>query len=171
MAIDPNSYYGTVADADTYFANRLHETDWAIATPENKEKALLAATGDIERLSFVGVKSTVFDLLEENPTPTDAELKAAYDAQLLEWPRDDGDTVPLNVEYACYEIAHERLKGRDPMVEIENLGLTSDGVGSTRVSRDVQGPTYLANGIVSFLAWRFLLPLLDDNNRFDFQRV
>ena len=28
MAVDPADYYGDIADADDYFENRLHETDW-----------------------------------------------------------------------------------------------------------------------------------------------
>lgn len=173
MAIDPDTYYGTVAAADTYFDNRLHQSDWAVALVENKDKALLAATRDVDRLSFAGVKTTVFDLLAANPDATDEEIAAADASQLLQFPRDGEDTVPENILLAVYEIADQRLRGRDPDQEQENLRISSGGVGSTRTSINIAGGAnaHLSNGIVSFTAWRYLLPFLDSNSSFDIERV
>lgn len=172
MPIDPSTYYGSVALATAYFDNRLHQTDWSVATAEDKERALLAATRDVDRLSYAGYKTTVFDLLEANPDATQDEIDAADEAQPLKFPR-DGKDIPETFLMAVYEIAHERLRGRDPDVEQENLRISSGGVGSTRSSLNTAGGAnaHLANGIVSFTAWRYLLPLLASNNSFDIERV
>lgn len=172
MAIDPSLFYGTVAGGDTYFSQRLHESDWSIATTDNKEKALLAATQDVDALKFSGHKTPVFNLLETDPNATQAQIGAADATQAKQFPRDN-EAIPNALLYAVYEIAHERLRGRDPAIEHENLALSSDGVGSTRVSTAYggAGTAHLANGIVSFIAWRHLLSLLDDNLSFDVNRV
>lgn len=172
MAIDSDTYYGTVELATTYFENRLHQTDWATATAEDKERALLAATRDVDRLRYAGYKTTVFDLLEADPDATQEEIDAADAEQALKFPR-DGNDIPDEFLYAVYEIAHERLRGRDPDVEQENLRIASGGVGSTRSSLNTAGAAsqHLANGIVSFTAWRYLLPLLASNNYFDIERA
>jgi len=173
MPIDPDTYYGTVVLADTYFGERLHESDWALATVENKAKALLAATRDVDSLQYAGYKHPVFELLEDNPDATQDDIDTAAATQLLEFPRDEDDTVPDDVLISVYEIANERIRGRDPGQEFENLALTSEGVGSTRVSSDrtQMPPRHLANGIVSWLAWRNLQPYFADINTFDVRRV
>lgn len=175
MAIDPTKYYRTLTDMNAYFDERLHETSWSGASADDQAKAALAATRDVDSLDFSGYKKTVYDLLEANPDATAAEIETAYKAQPLQFPRDTQtvDTVPDLVFYACCEIAHERLSGRDPDVEFENLVLTSDGVGSTRVSSDrsQMPPEHLSHKIVSATAWKYLRPFLDDNNDFSVTRV
>jgi hypothetical protein len=173
MPIDEDTYYSTVAAADAYFANRLHEYDWSASSSENREKALLAATQDIDALVFAGLKTPAYDLLVADPDATDAELQAAADTQLLEFPRDGESDVPEAILIATYEIAHERLRGRDPAMELENLVLTSDGIGSTRLTSDrsQMPPPHLSNGIVSWIAWRYLKPYLEVANYFAVKRI
>ena len=172
MAIDPNDYYGTLTEAVTYFEDRLHETDFLSKSSEMQEKALLAATRDIDALVFSGYKTPVYTLLQSNPDATDDEIAAADATQALQFPRDGDVAVPEQIKIATWEIAHERLRGRDPSIEKENLVLTSDGAGSTRFSMDRTGPApaWLRNGVVSFVAWRYLMPYLDDNNTFEVRR-
>jgi hypothetical protein len=172
MPIDPDTYYSEVADADTYFGERLHQTDWSTATTEDKERALLAASRDVDRLEYAGYKTPVFELLEADPDATAEEIAAADATQPMKFPR-DGNEIPETLLFAVYEIAHERLRGRDPDVEQENLRITSGGVGSTRSSLNTSGAAsqHLSNGIVSFTAWRYLLPLLASNNSFTIERA
>lgn len=160
--------YGTVAGGDTYFANRLFEKDWSAATAADKQKALDAATADIDRLIFAGVKNAVYVVLQVNPDATAAAIKTAEASQALEFPRNEETTVPADVVTAEYEIAHERLRGRDPQEEIEILAHAADGSGGTRVSynRGAEPPEHLANGIVSFMAWRLLRPFLAPRESF-----
>lgn len=173
MAIDPATYYSTVTDANAYFANRLHQTDWAIQSTERREQALLAATQDVDALKFSGFKTTVYDLLQTDPDASAEEIAAADAAQPLKFPRNGETEIPQNFLYAVYEVAYERLRGRDPQQEAENLSLTNYGAGSTRESRDVSGAAqrHLANGIVSYMGFRWLLPYLASANTFDIKRV
>jgi hypothetical protein len=173
VAIDPDTHYSTVEDANSYFENRLHEYDWSAAPTANKEKALLAATKDVDALVYDGYKTPAYDLLQADPDATDEELEAAADTQLLEFPRGGDADVPDDILFAVYEIAHERLRGRDPGMEIENLTLTSDGIGSTRVTSDRANPPleHLANGIVSWVAWRYLQPYLANSSSFNVRRI
>jgi len=126
----------------------------------------------VDRLNYEGHKTSVFDLLAANPDATQDEIDAADATQPLKFPR-NGKPIPSEFLYAVYEIAHERLRGRDPDVEQENLRITSGGVGSTRSSLHTGGGSnaHLANGIVSFTAWRYLLPYLASNNSFDIERA
>jgi len=173
MAIDPASYYGTLAESIAYFTDRLHETDFLSKSSDMQERALLAATRNIDALSFSGYKTHVYDLLLANPDATDEEIAAADATQALQFPRDGDVEVPEAIKIATWEVAHELLRGRDPQMETENLVLTSDGAGSTRTSMDRSGPApaWLRNGIVSFVGWRYLMPYLDDNNTFDVRRT
>lgn len=166
-------HYSTLADANDYFDNRLHETAWAAATSEQRTKALYHATQDVDALNYVGYKTPVYDLLESDPDADDDAIDAADATQPLQFPRDGSDTVPDDILIAVYEIAYERLAGRDPNKEFENLALTSDGAGSIRASYDRSGmpPRHLANGIVSYAAWVRLQRYLADNNAFLVKRV
>jgi hypothetical protein len=166
-------HYSTLAIADTYFANALHDTDWAGAPTASKIKALWDATLDVDALNYAGVKRPVYVLLQDNPDASAAEISTAAATQEREFPRDDSDDVPEAVEIAVFEIARARLRGKDPEQELENLWLTSDGSGSTRASYDRTNgpPRHLANGIVSWIAWRWLQPLLANVSSFDVRRV
>lgn len=173
MTISATDIYGSVAEGDAYFADRLHSEDWTTATSDNKLRALLAATRDIDLLLYSGVKNPVYDLITENPRATVAEIAAADATQLHEFPRNGDATVPKDIEYATYEIAIERLSGRNPDCELGNLELTSDGSGSTRLTYDrLSMPMqHKTSGIISFTAWRMLQPYLDMNNTFVVTRV
>jgi hypothetical protein len=143
-------YYGTVDDADEYFAERLHETDWSGSNPTDKEKALLAATRSIDRLRF--------------------KLDKADADQPLAFPRGEDTEPPAAILTACFEEAHELLSGKDAGRELESLSILAEGIGSTNINRSVTGdkPEHLANGIVSWLAWRELKPFLADIAGFRF---
>lgn len=52
-----NSYI-TLADATTYFGNRLNAEVWDAATSDNQTKALLMATKRLERENWIGVRAT-----------------------------------------------------------------------------------------------------------------
>lgn len=98
--VDANKYYRAIDDADSYFNDRLHSTDWTGATDADKEKALLAAARSIDALRFKGLKVSVFDITYDSngkaisPVPTQSALETADAAQALEWPRDGLDFAP-----------------------------------------------------------------------------
>ena len=92
-------YYRSLDDANTYFTNQLHTTDWDGATDATKEKALLAAARAIDSLRFKGYKVPLFDILfdsdgNEITSVTQAAIEAADLSQAKEWPRDGLDFAP-----------------------------------------------------------------------------
>lgn len=88
--------YAEVADADTYFDERLQAANWTGESDEDvKERALIMATRRVDAFDFEGVKVST--------------------AQALKWPRIDAydeddeeyptDAIPTVVLYATYELA------------------------------------------------------------------
>ena len=171
------TYYGTIDDANTYFSNRLHEDAWTDASTEDRRKALIAATVIIDALNFRGQKSTVYDIMYDDDgyllDVTDEELRDADWSQDLEFPRDSDVDVPEGIEIACWEITHALLDGVDPDLELENLGVVSQGIASVRTTynRNHTQVEHLMNGIPSATAWRHLRPFLRDSDAIKFSRV
>ncbi len=184
MAIG-TSYYGDLAEANQYFAMRLHESAWTDADPADRPKALWAATQIIDTLNYKGYKHPVYLLLQQYglqdipsaigdyTSPTAEELMIAESSQELEFPRGADITVPEAIRRACYEIAHTLLDGKDPELELENLGIVSQGYSSVRTtfSRTHVPVEHIVNGVPSALAWRLLVPFLRDDDAIRVSRV
>ncbi len=184
MAISA-TYYGDLSEADDYFAMRLHETAWTDAADADHPKALWAATQIIDTLNFKGYKNPVYLLLQEYDlqeipsaigsytSPSIDEIMAAEASQELEFPRGADTEVPEAIRRACYEIAHTLLDGKDPELELENLGIVSQGYASVRTtfSRTHVPVEHIVNGVPSALAWRLLLPFLRDDDAIRVSRV
>jgi hypothetical protein len=167
------TYYGTLSEANDYFDNRLHESAWYDAAVADRPKALIAATRIINALNFKGDKSTVAALLDSNPNATDEEIRAADADQPLEFPRGTDTEVPEAIRVASYEIAHSLLDGKDPELELENLGIISQGYESVRTTynRSQVPIEHLINGIPNAAAWRYIRPFLRDEDAFKLARV
>lgn len=184
MAIN-TSYYGDLSEADAYFAMRLHESAWSDADAAERPKALWAATQIIDTLNYKGFKHPVYVLLDsyglkdipsvfgDYRSPTREELMTAEASQELEFPRGADETVPEAIRRACYEIAHTLLDGKDPELELENLGIVSQGYASVRTtfSRTHVPVEHIVNGVPSAMAWRLLLPFLRDDDAIRVSRV
>ena len=186
MAIG-TSYYGDLSEANAYFSMRLHETAWSDASLEDRPKALRAATQIIDTLNYKGFKNPVYVLLQsyglkDLPSasgsaykrgPTVEELMIAEASQELEFPRGADTTVPEAIRRACYEIAHTLLDGKDPELELENLGIESQGYSSVRTtySRTHVPVEHIVNGVPSATAWRLLVPFLRDSDAIRVSRV
>lgn len=169
----PAAMYGTVATGDEYFADRLHEVAWSQSTTDDRRRALVSATRIIDTLSFKGNKSTVYALLTQNPQSTNAEVRAAEAAQELEFPRGSDTDVPTAILHACYEIAYALLDGIDPQLELEALGITSQGLESVRTTyaRNQKPVEHIINGVPSYPAWRLIRPYLRDGREVTVTRV
>ncbi len=167
------TYYGSVAEADDYFSRRLHESAWSGALAADRPKALFAATMIIDALNFKGKKSPVYTLLDANPSASDEDIRVAEASQPLEFSRGEDTEVPMAIRTACYEIAHALLDGKDPELELENLGIVSQGFGSVRTtySRSQVPIEHIINGIPSAQAWRLLKPFLRDDEAIKMSRV
>ena len=184
MAIS-TSYYGDLSEADAYFALRLHESAWTDAAASDRPKALWAATQIIDTLNYKGYKNSVYLLLQQYdldeiptaigtyPAPTIEEIMIAEVSQELEFPRGADTEVPEAIRRACYEIAHTLLDGKDPELELENLGIVSQGYSSVRTtfSRTHVPVEHIVNGVPSATAWRLLVPFLRDDDAIRVSRV
>lgn len=172
MAINTD-YYGTLDEANDYFAHRLHERAWSGANVADRPKALWAATMIIDTLNYKGRKAAVRSLYVANPKATLEQEQAAEASQPLEFPRGSDTAVPEAIRRACYEIAYSLLDGKDPEIELENLGVTSQGYGSVRTTyqRSQVPIEHLINGVPNALAWRLLRPFLRDDDAIKLIRV
>lgn len=171
------SYYGTLVEANTYFSNRLHEEAWYDAAAHDRPKALIKATQIIDSLNFKGEKTAVYDILyDENGDEldiTDEEIREAEASQELEFPRGEDTEVPDAILIACWEITHALLDGVDPDLDVENLGVVSQGYASVRTtySRAQSQVEHLMHGIPSATAWRYIKPFLRDADEVKLSRV
>lgn len=168
-----SDFYGSIVDAQDYFDNRLHETAWSEATASDRQKALIAATNIIDQLNFKGSKATVHTLLEGDPDATEEEKRTADQAQALEFPRGADTVIPESIRTATYEMAHSLLDGKDPEIELEALGITSQGYSSLRTTYNrQQSPIeHLVNFVPSPMAWRWIRPFLRDEDAIKLSRI
>lgn len=171
------SYYGTITEANTYFSYRLHSEAWSEATADDRVKALIWATQIIDALNFKGQKAAVYDVMYDSEGNeldyTEDEVIAAENSQELEFPRDWDTDIPQQIKNACWEIAYALLDGVDPDLELENLGVVSQGVSSVRTTynRNHTQIEHVINGIPSAAAWRYLRPFLRDTGAVTVSRV
>jgi hypothetical protein len=162
--------YGSLQEAADYFAMRLHEHAWSQARPIDRPRALRAATLVIDTLNFKGRKHLVYAL---SSGASNEMIRAAEAEQVLEFPRGTDTEVPEAIRIACYEIAHSLLDGKDPELELENLGIVSQGYASVRTtySRAHVPIEHIVNGVPNVLAWRHLRPFLRDEDAIRLSRV
>jgi len=167
------TFYGTLEEADSYFAKRLHEVAWSGASALDREKALIASRSVIDALSFKGNKHSVYTLLQANPSATQEHIRAAEATQALEFPRGADTAVPEAIRVASYEIAYALLDGKDPELELENLAVNAMGYGAVKTSyeRSQLPIEHVINLVPSSVAWRLLKPFLRDSDALKLSRL
>ncbi len=110
LEIGTNSYID-IAEANEYFAGRLHAESWGETSDADKEKALRQATKEIDRLLLKGRKAT--------------------DVQALAFPRYPDTEVPEAVKEACCEIALALLeRGNSQRRKLQQEGVQSFSLGN-----------------------------------------
>jgi hypothetical protein len=164
-----------IAEATSYFAQRLHETAWTAANDADREKALIAARGIIDALNYKGVKHRVYTLRGSSDTTGVAleDIRTAEVSQLLEFPRGEDTEVPEAIRIAEYEIAYALLDGKDPELELENLAISAMGYGTVKTTYErAQLPIeHIINMVPSSVAWRLLKPFLRDSDALKLSRL
>lgn len=171
------SYYGTLAEANEYFDNRLHEEAWYNSAAHDRPKALIKATQIIDSLNFKGYKATVYDILYDEDgyelDVTEEEIREEEESQEREFPRGEDIEIPDAIKIACWEIAHALLDGVDPDLDVENLGVVSQGYASVRTTyaRSQAQVEHLMHGVPSATAWRYIKPFLRDADEIKLSRV
>lgn len=135
-----NSYL-TVADADTILNLRLGIGSWTDASTDDKGRALIMATRDIDTNRFLGER-------------------VSY-SQILEWPRtyqrEPADQIPRDVQFATAEQALWILQnsasgGRSDRQQLAAQGVTSYTVGNLSETLS----STIRNGGLSSEASRYL---------------
>jgi len=185
-----NTGYVTLSEAENYFSTVLNTDAWDNSSQNNKLKALMEATRDINRLNFKGVKLSRTQLLEfprkinryprerfdivlgadvYNITADDPynNIPHDYSCILLE-----DTTIPDDIKIATCLIALEYLEGVDIEEELGNLTIESQrftGLHET-YNRVSYIEAYRA-GINSLKAWTYLKPYLEDPRRLKLVRV
>lgn len=149
---DNFEYYGTIVAANLYFDYKLDSDCWDQATVKDREKALIAATRTIEKLNFAGSKHD--------------------EDQNLQFPRGNDTVIPIEIEYATYEIAIKFLEGVDNDIEAQSLGIMSESYTGIRTNIDPDFVSeHLRAGIPSIEAWGYLKPFLRDSRQVNIVRV
>ena len=175
--------YGTLNDANTYFASRLHSESWSNASTADKNAGLEEATRIIDSLNYKGVKHVVWLIMYEYSTsgekyvkktnqPTRDEIIAASATQDLEFPRGQDAVVPTPIEWACYELALALLEGFDSEDAIENYNVVRRSYSSVSTTyAEQRNQEYLVYGIPTLRVWMWLKPYLLDDSEVRISRV
>lgn len=146
------NYYGSISRANVYFSKRLNTRVWDEAIYSDREASLIMATRAIDRLNFAGDKN-------------DSE-------QALQFPRNDDTDIPIEIEYATYELALTLLDEVDMDQEVQTLGVLSETYSGVRTTYDADYVNeHIRAGIPSIGAWEYLRPFLRDPSLVRLSRV
>ena len=157
--------YGSVTDANIYFANRLKSDVWEEATEKDRSLALLEATQRIENLRFDGQKAVSTQTLSfpRKYVTQDNVVSPTYITQT---------SIPANIIKACYEEAISVLSDDDQQLAFNNLNRKRSQVGSVEAEYfDMGQQAHILAGILSIRAWRLLLPYIKDSREVTLLRV
>ena len=166
-----------IAEATSYFAQRLHETAWSAASDADREKALIAARGIIDALNYKGVKHSVYTLCGSSDTIVrrGPGRTSRPPRRVSPWsfPAATDTEVPEAIRIAEYEIAYALLDGKDPELELENLAISAMGYGTVKTTYErAQLPIeHIINMVPSSVAWRLLKPFLRDSDALHLSRM
>lgn len=134
-------YYGTVADANDYFAFHTQGSVWSDLSDTMKLIGLVQATRGIDCLSFYGSKA-------------DAN-------QPLQFPRGADVIEPVAIDRATYEEALLLTQGDTVDEAINDLSISSERIDTAIVHYMPNwGLTSVQSGILSSVAWHLLEPYL-----------
>lgn len=134
-------FYGTVADADSFFSETDLDGTWATFSATDKEKALKVATRKIEELPFAGEKHIHGQTLEF------PRIVLPPNKPNIIWDiENDGDiVVPRTVIEATYlqakfelELRQAANAGINQVIKAQALGITRISVGGTSESYDLK---------------------------------
>jgi len=143
--------YVTLAEANTYFDQRLLISAWDDASNDNRSKALNMAAVALDRLNYEGAMTST--------------------TQAHQFPRDDEASIPQPMQDACCIIASKFLDDADMDVIREESRLESQAYGSVKQSFKDGDLPHLMSGIPSAEAWDLILPFLRQGGRVRFDRV
>lgn len=127
LVVGTNSYI-SVADADEYFSCRLHSEVWSAATDDDKAKALITATRQIDRLSFKGRKILSSQDLAFPRYPPGYICNSNILSNILAQSSINIE-VPKKVKDATCEESYALLKGISKRIELQQQGVKQAKIG------------------------------------------
>lgn len=148
------SNYATEAELDTLATYSMTgNAIWSAASAGDKAIAMAHASRILNRLNFVGSKTS--------------------DSQELEFPRGEDETeIPDGIKEAYADIVFALLDGVDPDAEQELLSVSSTAYQGVRTTYDrsiVQ--EHVVAGVPSASAWLKLKPYLRDSRSVTLERT
>jgi hypothetical protein len=144
VVVGTNSYL-TVSEADSYFADRLNAAEWTVATTGDKEKALIMAARQIDRLSFMGsITSTSQSMAWPRTGVADREGRPV-----------SSTVVPQEVKDAQAETALSLLRGE--LTDGGDRGIQRVKAGSVEVEYDSAVPVRTIPDIASSILASFVI--------------
>ena len=162
--------YVTLAESEAYWENTLDEAGWEGFGNDDRERALIGATAEIEALG--GAKrrnlSPSRALFDGEPYATASESGGTWTQdQALHFPRtsdydENGDVyIPQPVHNAVCEQAVWRLQRRAETPLVDRIALQAEGVRSMSVDGLLE--TYVATKVPPHIApraWGLISPLI-----------
>lgn len=126
--------FGTVAEADAYFSDRLDSELWAV-TNTRKEQALISATRILADFPWNSVATG--DVL---PFPAEGEYFSTSLGKLITF-----SGTPDLVKYATFEVALHLLRNTDLLSDTGSVdSLSMEGVGVlTKIKAPSKVPLYI----------------------------
>lgn len=110
--------YATVAEADTYFATRLGASTWDAATVEDKERALITATSQLDQSAFLGMRTSSTQRLA---------FPRLMIPKLDSYTYWDSEAIPQPIKDATCELAQELLTSSVTSSEVGSLSSVTMG--------------------------------------------
>ena len=149
--------FGTRAEANTFFADRLYTSTWDAASDANKDKALITACFELSQLRFFGEKATSTQAL---PCPRlcvkNPNAGALSDLYF------DSDEIPTNLKHAQFIYAQELLKS-DSISENQMTGLRKLSTGT--IDLEFEPSMVQSSGKIPAEAMRLLCGLVMTGGR------
>jgi len=133
---DTNSYVD-VAEADTYFADRLDVAAWIEASADQKAQALITATSFLDSLVWVGNTISQEQLLA---FPRVGEYYEPFHGMPTNLP----NAVPKRIKEACMQLAYHSLNNDglfDDTGEVESISIS--GISLSRPRKASKLPGYV----------------------------
>jgi hypothetical protein len=125
LAKGTNSY-ATVAEAETYFEDRIDVAAWTAASAPQKAQALVTATNILETLEWVGVAISEVQSLAFPRNGVYFDPRLGIDVSL------SPTSVPSRIIIATYELAYHLLNN-DGL--LDDTGIVKDlSIGSIKLS-------------------------------------
>ena len=132
--------YVTLAEAETFFNNRLIDSAWDDATNDNRSKALNMSASALNRLNYAGKRNSL--------------------TQVHPFPRDDDSVIPQIMQDACCLVAAKFLDDFTIDQLRDEARFKIQGYSTVKTTyKDGDLPHYMS-GIPSAEAWDMIQPFL-----------